>query len=148
MVTKLRDSCKDLPVEEALDHLKIKVREWKFRVEVQALSQTIDSTDLAKGLSAVATATVVLIMDFAKADMVRRHGQIEGKGNIHGLGRLGTKQMTVSSDLDLLVIYEASGSALSNSKRPISAPIYFARLAQTMVQLAQYRYCRGCSVPS
>jgi len=41
--------------------------------------------------------------------------------------------MTVSSDLDLLVIYKASDSALSNSKRPISAPTYFARLAQTMV---------------
>ena len=147
MVTKLRDSCKDLPVEEALDHLKIKVREWKFRVEVQALSQTIDSADLAKGLSAVATATVVLIMDFAKADMVRRHGQIEGKVNIHGLGRLGTKQMTVSSDLDLLVIYEASGSALSNSKRPISAPIYFARLAQTMVSWLSTATAEGVLYP-
>jgi glutamate-ammonia-ligase adenylyltransferase len=133
MVNQLRDNCANLPVEDALDRLKIKVREWKFSIEVQALGQIIDSADLAKGLSAIATATVVLIMDFAKADMVRRHGQIDGKVNILGLGRLGTKQMTVSSDLDLLIIYEASESALSKSKRPISAPVYFARLAQTMI---------------
>ena len=147
MMTKLRDNCKNLPVEEALDQLKIKVREWKFRVEVQALSQTIDSVDLAKGLSAIATATVVLIMDFAKADMVRRHGKIEGKVNILGLGRLGTRQMTVSSDLDLLVIYKASEFALSNGKRPISAPIYFARLAQTMVSWLSTATAEGVLYP-
>ena len=92
MVAQLRDGCTDLPVEEALNKLKIKIREWKFRVEVQALSQTIDSADLAKGLSAIATATVVLILDLARDDMVRRHGQIDGKVNILGLGRLRTNK--------------------------------------------------------
>ena len=29
--------------------------------------------------------------------MVRRHGKIEGKVNILGLGRLGTRQMTVQA---------------------------------------------------
>ena len=55
--------------------------------------------------------------------------------------------MTVSSDLDLLVIYEASGSALSNSKRPISAPIYFARLAQTMVSWLSTATAEGVLYP-
>ena len=61
-------------------------------------------------------------MDFAKADMVRRHGKIEGKVNIHGLGRLGTRQMTVSSDLDLLVIYEAPGIGLHQTAKDQSVP--------------------------
>ncbi len=147
MVKQLRESCNKLPIEEALDQLKIKVRELKFRVEVQALSQTIDSNDLARGLSAIAMATVVLILDFAKADMVRRHGRIEGKVTILGLGRLGTRQMTVSSDLDLLVVYKASESALSDSKRPISAPIYFARLAQTMVSWLSTATAEGILYP-
>ncbi len=147
MVTQLRDNCNNLPVEEALDQLKIKVREWKFRVQVQALSQTINAADLSEGLSAIASATVVLIMDFAKADMVRRHGTIEGRVNILGLGRLGTRQMTVASDLDLLVVYEASQAALSISKRPISAPSYFARLAQTMVSWLSTATAEGVLYP-
>ncbi len=147
MITELRDNCKSLPIEKALDQLKIKVREWKFRVEVQALSQTIESADLAKGLSAIATATVVLMLDFAKADMVRRHGKIEGEVNILGLGRLGTKQMTVSSDLDLLIIYKATESVLSNGKRPLSAPIYFTRLAQTMVSWLSTATAEGVLYP-
>ena len=86
-------------------------------------------------------------MDFAKADMVRRYGKIDGKVNIHGLGRLGTRQMTVSSDLDLLVIYEAPESATSNSKRPMGAPIYFARLAQTMVSWLSTATAEGVLYP-
>ena len=100
---------------------------------MQALTQIIDSNDLGKGLSAIAAATVVLILDLAKADMIRRHGQIEGNVSILGLGRLGTGQITVSSDLDLMIIYEAPKAALSKGKKEINAPTYFGRLAQTIV---------------
>ena len=143
----LQEYCAALPLEEALDQLKIQTREWKFRVEVQALSQTINSTDLAKGLSAIATATVVLILDLAKADMLRRHGAIEGKVNVLGLGSLGTEQMTVSSDLDLMIIYEASETVLSKGKRSINAPTYFARLAQTMVSWISTATAEGVLYP-
>ena len=107
MTAQLHQICDGRNVEDALDQIKIKAREWKFQVEIQALSQTIDSTTLATGLSAIATATVRLILDLARADMTRRHGQIDGSVTILALGRLGTGQMTVSSDLDLLFVYDA-----------------------------------------
>ncbi|MFL2841747.1 MAG: hypothetical protein ACJ0BH_03610, partial [Candidatus Puniceispirillaceae bacterium] len=69
-------------IEDTLDQIKIKAREWKFQVEIQALSQTIDSTTLATGLSTIATATVRLILDLARADMNRRHGQVDGSVTI------------------------------------------------------------------
>ncbi|MDC1383445.1 bifunctional [glutamine synthetase] adenylyltransferase/[glutamine synthetase]-adenylyl-L-tyrosine phosphorylase [Candidatus Puniceispirillum sp.] len=143
----LKECCAALPLEEALDQLKIQTREWKFRVEVQALSQTINSTNLAKSLSAIATATVVLILDLAKADMLRRHGAIEGKVNVLGLGSLGTEQMTVGSDLDLMIIYEAPKTVLSKGSRPINAPTYFARLAQTMVSWISTATAEGVLYP-
>ena len=62
---------------------------------------------LRPGLATIATATVRLILDLARADMTRRHGQIDGSVTILALGRLGTGQMTVSSDLDLLFVYDA-----------------------------------------
>ena len=133
MTAQLHQICDGHNIENALDQIKIKAREWKFQVEIQALSQTIDSTTLATGLSAIAAATVRLILDLARADMTRRHGQIDGSVTILALGRLGTGQMTVSSDLDLLFVYDAPETALSDGKRPINAPTYFARLAQTMV---------------
>mgnify|MGYP001160838624 FL=1 len=133
MTAQLRKICDGRNIEGALDQVKIKAREWKFQVEIQALSQTINSTTLATGLSAIATATVRTILDLARADMIRRHGPIDGSLTILALGRLGTRQMTVGSDLDLLFVYDAPNTALSWGERQINAPTYFARLAQTMV---------------
>jgi glutamate-ammonia-ligase adenylyltransferase len=133
MTTQLRQICDGRNIEGALDQVKIKAREWKFQVEIQALSQTINSTTLATGLSAIATATVRMILELARADMIRRHGPIDGSLTILALGRLGTRQMTVGSDLDLLFVYDAPSTALSRGERQINAPTYFARLAQTMV---------------
>ena len=98
MTARLEKICGGRDIEDALDQIKIKAREWKFQVEIQALSQTIDSTRLATGLSAIATATVRLILNLARADMTRRHGEIDGSLTILALGRLGTGLMTVSSD--------------------------------------------------
>jgi len=134
-------------IEDTLDQIKIKAREWKFQVEIQALSQTIDSMALATGLSAIATATVRLILDLARADMTRRHGQIDGSVTILALGRLGTGQMTVSSDLDLLFVYDAPQNTLSDGKRPINAPTYYARLAQTMVSWLSTATAEGVLYP-
>ena len=147
MTAQLHQICDGRNIEDALDQIKIKAREWKFQVEIQALSQTIDSTTLATGLSAIATATVRLILDLARADMTRRHGQIDGSVTILALGRLGTRQMTVSSDLDLLFVYDAPENALSDGKRPINAPTYFARLAQTMVSWLSTATAEGVLYP-
>ena len=82
MTAQLRQICDGRNIEDALDQVKIKAREWRFQVEIQALSQTIDSKTLATGLSAIATATVRLILDLARADMTRRHGHIDGSVTI------------------------------------------------------------------
>ncbi len=121
------------PIENALDAIKTQTREWKFRIQVQALSQTIDSCSLGRGLSAIASANVTVILDLVKDDMQRRHGTIDGAVGVIALGGLGTKQMTVSSDIDLLILFDAPDNARSTGTKPLGAPSYFTRLAQTMV---------------
>jgi glutamate-ammonia-ligase adenylyltransferase len=133
MVEILRNLALDKPVENALDAIKTQTREWKFRIQVQALSQTIDSSSLGHGLSAIASANVMVILDLAKGDMERRHGTIDGAVGVIALGGLGTKQMTVSSDIDLLILFDAPDNARSTGTKPLGAPSYFTRLAQTMI---------------
>ena len=147
MTAQLRQNIAGQPVETALDQIKIRAREWKFQIEVQALSQTIDSPALADGLSAIATATIRLILDLVRADMQRRHGNIDGAITILGLGRLGTRQMTVSSDLDLLIIYDAPDNALSDGERQINAQTYFTRMAQTMISWLSTATAEGVLYP-
>ena len=65
--------------------------------------------------------------------MVRRYGEIDAAISIVALGRLGVKQLTAGSDLDLLIIYDAAPDIFSNGQRKLPAASYVLRLAQTMV---------------
>jgi len=50
------------------------------------------------------------------------------------MGKLGGREMTASSDLDLILIYDApEGAELSDGKRPLSPNQYFTRLTQRLI---------------
>ncbi len=51
-----------------------------------------------------------------------------------GMGRLGSREMTLASDLDLILIYDApSSSEGSDGAHPLSVTTYFARLSQRLI---------------
>jgi glutamate-ammonia-ligase adenylyltransferase len=122
-----------LPVELALDQIKILVRELKFRAQVQTLSFATDTDQLEASLTAIAEAAIDSVLTLARADMVRRYGEIDAQISIVALGRLGVKQLTAGSDLDLLIIYHAAPNSVSTGQRTLAAANYVLRLAQTMV---------------
>ena len=122
-----------LTIELALDQIKILVRELKFRVQVQTLSFATDTEQLEASLTAIAEAAIDSVFGLARADMVRRYGEIDAEISIVALGRLGVKQLTAGSDLDLLIIYDATLDVFSNGERKLPAASYVLRLAQTMI---------------
>jgi glutamate-ammonia-ligase adenylyltransferase len=54
---------------------------------------------------------------------------------IVGMGKLGGREMTATSDLDLIFVYATpeEATAVSDGPRPLSAPQYFARLSQRLI---------------
>src|SRR5207302_5313817 len=49
-------------------------------------------------------------------------------------GKLGGREMTASSDLDLVFVYDApAGVEVSDGAKPLPTPLYFARLAQRLI---------------
>ena len=56
-----------------------------------------------------------------------------GKCALVLLGKAGSREMTFSSDLDILFLYDAPDGALSDAKKPLYANVYYARLAQRIV---------------
>ena len=63
-----------------------------------------------------------------------RHGPPPGGGAVVvAMGKLGSREMTVSSDLDLIVIYDAEGAEASKGKRPLAVGVYYARLTQALI---------------
>jgi glutamate-ammonia-ligase adenylyltransferase len=50
------------------------------------------------------------------------------------MGRLGSREMTLASDLDLILIYDAPpGSETSDGPQPLPVAAYFARLSQRLI---------------
>ena len=48
-------------------------------------------------------------------------------------GKLGSREMTATSDLDLIVIYDAEGAEASEGRRPLAVSAYYARLTQALI---------------
>jgi glutamate-ammonia-ligase adenylyltransferase len=67
--------------------------------------------------------------------MARNHGRIPG-GNVVviAMGKLGGREMTAASDLDLMIVYDhAINADASDGKKPLSVTQYYARLAQRLI---------------
>jgi glutamate-ammonia-ligase adenylyltransferase len=63
-----------------------------------------------------------------------KHGNLPGEqAAIVAFGRLGSREMTASSDLDLIVVYDHAPDAVSDGSRPLAPPLYFARLTQRLI---------------
>jgi glutamate-ammonia-ligase adenylyltransferase len=90
----------------------------------------------------LAETAVGTIYDATMADIERQYGRLpEGDMVVLGLGKLGSGEMTLQSDLDLILICDCPDfSALSDGDKPLDADRWFARAAR--------RLTSGLSAPS
>ncbi|MEM8789883.1 MAG: bifunctional [glutamine synthetase] adenylyltransferase/[glutamine synthetase]-adenylyl-L-tyrosine phosphorylase [Pseudomonadota bacterium] len=120
--------------ETVLDTARIWAREQAFRVGVQILRRIADTGEGAAGFTAVAEAVVAALLPHVVAEHARRFGPPPGNGlAILGMGKLGSREMTATSDLDLIVIYDPAGQGASEGAKPLAAPAYYARLTQALI---------------
>jgi [glutamine synthetase] adenylyltransferase / [glutamine synthetase]-adenylyl-L-tyrosine phosphorylase len=120
--------------ETALNTARIWKKERHFRIGVHLLRGLADAEEAAAAYSAVAEAVLGAILPRVGAEFARRHGAAPGAGAaVVAMGKLGSREMTVSSDLDLIVIYDAEGVESSDGKRPLAPSAYFARLTQALI---------------
>lgn len=130
---QLNDAIRGLDVEAALDEIKRRTSEWRFRAEVQTLSRVLHHSGLGVTLTAIADAVVRAVHRLTISDMQRRHGHIKGESVVIALGCQGIGTLTAQSDLDLVTVYSADEDAMSDGSPSIGAATYFARLTQTLV---------------
>ena len=129
----MRTAIAKAPVEQALEIVTRLTRERRFRAEIQALSGVADLGAMGRALANTAATAIRVVTSLATADMERRHGKIDGGFAVLGLGRIGTGNMTATSDIDLVFAWEGPDDAISDGKRTLAARPYFTRLAQTLV---------------
>ena len=68
-------------------------------------------------------------------ELVRAHGQVPGGGAaVLAMGKLGGREMTAASDIDIILIYDFDDTATqSDGARPLAPQQYYARLTQRLI---------------
>ena len=120
--------------EAQLDGARHFAREWHFRVGVHHLRGLIDGDAAGAQYADLAGAVLQALYPAVEATVAARHGPPPGRGAaVLGMGSLGAGWLNARSDLDLILVYDAPGDAVSEGRRPIAARAYFAKLTQALV---------------
>jgi glutamate-ammonia-ligase adenylyltransferase len=120
---------------DTLDILRRWAGERRFQAGVQLLRRTLDGEAAGVFLADIAETALAALVPAVEEDFARRHGRVPGAAfAVVAAGRLGSREMTLASDLDLILIYDTppeSETSDGAQKLPITA--YFARLSQRLI---------------
>ena len=121
--------------QDVLDFVRIWAREQRFRLGVRVLTASANAREAGPAYSDVASVLVRDLLPHVEKEIVSRHGRIEsGEMVVVAMGKLGSREMSAASDLDIISIYEVDGDdAESDGKKSLTASQYYARLTQQLV---------------
>jgi glutamate-ammonia-ligase adenylyltransferase len=124
-----------LDYQDVLDVVRVWAREQRFRVGVRIVSESANAREVGPAYSAIATALIRQIHARVIDEVAIRHGRMpHGETAIIALGKLGSKEMSAASDLDLIVVYDHAGSdVVSDGKKALGPSQYYARVTQKLV---------------
>ncbi len=121
--------------EEVLDRLRIFAAEQKFLIGIRLLTGAIDAVRAGKAFSDVAELTIGKAFDAVCVEFAKRHGHVAGaRAAILGMGKLGSRELSAASDVDLILLYDHAESAEeSDGEKPLAPSHYFIRLTQRLI---------------
>ena len=110
-------------------------REQIFRVGVQIIEGSVKAGAAAPALANIAECVVTELLLAAEDELALSAGRVPGgRFSVIAMGKLGGREMTAESDLDLIFIYDTPATREhSDGDRPLSVIVYYARLAQRLI---------------
>nr|WP_321463422.1 bifunctional [glutamine synthetase] adenylyltransferase/[glutamine synthetase]-adenylyl-L-tyrosine phosphorylase [uncultured Cohaesibacter sp.] len=121
--------------EDALDIARVFGQEQLFLIGVRILMGVISASQAGAAYAMLAGVIIRHMLLHSKKELEERHGKMPGgKVAVIAMGKLGGREMTASSDLDLMLIYDYDEEAkFSDGKKPLAASQYYARLTQRLI---------------
>jgi [glutamine synthetase] adenylyltransferase / [glutamine synthetase]-adenylyl-L-tyrosine phosphorylase len=121
--------------EEFLDRLRLFGQESLFLIGTRILSGTVSAQQASTAFADVAEGIVHTVHALVTNRFAAQHGEIKGQETaIIAMGRLGGREMTASSDLDLILLYDFDPEHPdSDGQRPLHGAHYFARFTQRLI---------------
>ena len=121
--------------EEFLDRLRLFGQESLFLIGTRILSGTVSAQQASTAFADVAEGIVHTVHGLVTDRFAAQHGRIKGQQTaILALGRLGSREMTASSDLDLILLYDFDPEHPdSDGAKSLTGAHYFARFTQRLI---------------
>jgi [glutamine synthetase] adenylyltransferase / [glutamine synthetase]-adenylyl-L-tyrosine phosphorylase len=121
--------------EDFLDMTRDFRQEEAFLVGLRLFSALITPSAAGEGFSALAGAVVRATLAHVESIFAETYGRVAGgRAIVLAMGKLGSREMTAASDLDLIVIYDFDEDRPeSDGGRRLHALPYYTRLAQRLV---------------
>jgi [glutamine synthetase] adenylyltransferase / [glutamine synthetase]-adenylyl-L-tyrosine phosphorylase len=121
--------------EDLLDRLRIFAAEQKFLIGIRLLTGSIDAGRAGKAFSDLADLTIGAALDAVIEEFALTHGRVKGgRAAILGMGKLGSRELTAGSDVDLILLYDHAPEAEeSDGRKPLAPSHYYARITQRLI---------------
>ena len=126
---------REMPLKEALRRLKKRVL---LRLMLRDLSQLADLTEVMHSMTHLAELAVESAIPPIEHDLIQRYGQPIGTESrlpqsllVVAMGKLGGRELNVSSDIDLILCYPEEGE--TNGQLSISNHEFFTHLAKACI---------------
>ncbi|SBW13476.1 bifunctional glutamine-synthetase adenylyltransferase/deadenyltransferase [Brucella sp. 10RB9215] len=121
--------------EEVLDRLRIFAAEHRFLIGIRLLTGAINGVRAGQAFSDLAELMVGRALEAVEAELQRRHGKVKGaKVALLAMGKLGSRELTAGSDVDLILLYDHDKDAEeSDGEKPLAPSQYYIRLTQRLI---------------
>ncbi|MGN6450555.1 MAG: bifunctional [glutamine synthetase] adenylyltransferase/[glutamine synthetase]-adenylyl-L-tyrosine phosphorylase [Brucella intermedia] len=121
--------------EEVLDRLRIFAAEHRFLIGIRLLTSAIDGVRAGRAFSDLAELMIGKAFEVVEAELERRHGRVTGaKVALLAMGKLGSRELTAGSDVDLILLYDHDKETdESDGEKPLAPSQYYIRLTQRLI---------------
>lgn len=121
--------------EDILDRLRIFAAEHRFLIGIRLLTGAIDGARAGKAFSDLADLVIDSALHAVIEEFIAKHGSIDGgRIAILGMGKLGSRELTAGSDIDLILLYDHHPQAEeSDGAKPLAPSQYYMRLTQRLI---------------
>ena len=121
--------------EDLLDRARQFGQEHMFLIGARILSGTVSAEQAGEAFARLADVLIRAVHRAVEDNFIAAHGRLKGQQSaILALGKLGGREMTAASDLDLIIVYDFDEEhPQSDGPRPLYGGQYFARVTQRLV---------------
>ena len=135
--------------EDVLDRRPHLLPGAAFLIGVRVLAGTIGVRQAGYAYSDLADMLLAAVLAATRREFEAAHGRMKGSQvALVAMGKLGGREMTATSDVDLILLYDFDEKAATSSgKRPLHGSQYFTRLTQRLVAALSAPTAEGTLYP-